>query len=119
MRIARLATGAGPFYATWTDDGWGLIEDWTGGAPVPTGDVIAHDRAWLLPAAQASVGPDERFEGGDVERDVFDPAVDIEVCGLRHLDRATEHPGCMVAVRPDRISTDHRASDEADAVVCA
>ena len=33
----------------------GLIEDWTGGAPVPTGDVIAHDRAWLLPPVDPRV----------------------------------------------------------------
>ena len=51
MRIARLTTDSGPSYATWTDDGWALIEDWTGGPPVPTGDVIAHDRARLLPPA--------------------------------------------------------------------
>ena len=49
MRIARLAASGGPCYATWTDDGWALIEEWTGGPPVPTGDVIAHDRARLHP----------------------------------------------------------------------
>jgi hypothetical protein len=27
--MARLTTSAGPCYATWTDDGWALIEDWT------------------------------------------------------------------------------------------
>ena len=40
MRIARLTTDIGPSYATWTDDGWALIEEWTGGPPEPTGDVI-------------------------------------------------------------------------------
>ena len=55
MRIARLTTSRGPCYATWTDDGWALIEDWTGGATVPTGDVIAHDRARLLPPVDPRV----------------------------------------------------------------
>jgi Domain of unknown function (DUF2437) len=54
MRISRLTTDIGPSYATWTDDGWALIEDWTGGPPVPTGDVIAHDRARLLKASFTS-----------------------------------------------------------------
>jgi Domain of unknown function (DUF2437) len=55
MRIARLASSGDPCYATWTDDGWALIEDWTGGPPVPTGDVIAHDRARLLPPVDPRV----------------------------------------------------------------
>lgn len=94
----------------------------------------------ILPAAKAPVGTDERFEGGDVERDLFDAAVDVKVGCLRHHDSAAQHPSCMVAVRPEWIFVDHltgiepdaairtdrpwhtgrvNAGDEADALVCA
>ena len=93
----------------------------------------------ILPAAQASVGTDERFERGDVEGDVFDAAVDVQIGGLWHDDRAAEHPGCMVAVWPEGIFIGHltgvepdtaartdsprhtgrvKTGDEADALVC-
>jgi hypothetical protein len=71
----------------------------------------------ILPPAQASMGADERFESGDVERDVIDPAVDVEVGGLWHHDRAAERPGRMVSVRPERIFTGHLTGIEPDTAV--
>ena len=92
----------------------------------------------ILPATQASVSTDEvrrrRFE-----RDVLHAAIDVEVRGLGHHDRATEHSGRMLP-RPERVlsgrfagiepdtavGTDRPwhpgrvdAGDEADALVCA
>ena len=75
--------------------------DWLFRQDIGKGPRDQQDRT-ILPAAQASMGTDERFEGGDVERDVIDPAVDVEVGGLWH-DRAAEHPGRMVSVRPERV----------------
>jgi len=71
----------------------------------------------ILPAAQTSMGTDERFEGGDVERDVIDPAVDVEVGGLLHYDRSAEHPGSMVSVRPERVFSGRLSGIEPDTAV--
>ena len=66
----------------------------------------------VLPAAQPSVGADEWFEGGDVEGDVVDAAVEIEVRGLRHHHGTPEHPGSMVSVQPEGILTGDLAGVE-------
>ena len=50
--------------------------DWLFRQDIGKGPRDQQDRA-ILPAAQASMGTDERFEGGDVERDIFDAAVDV------------------------------------------
>jgi len=71
----------------------------------------------ILPAAQTSMGTDERFEGGDVERDAIDTAIDVKVGSLGHHDRATEHPSCMVAVGQERVCSGHLAGIEPDTAV--
>jgi hypothetical protein len=73
----------------------------------------------ILPAAEAPVGTDERFERGDVEGDVFNAAVDVEIGGLRPHDRAREHPGGMVAVRQNRILAHHFVGVEAHPTIGA
>jgi len=75
-----------------------------------------QDRA-VLPAAQASVGTDQRFECCNVKRAVFDAAVDVEVGGLRHRDCPAEHAGSMVAVRLERVSSGHLTGVEPDPTV--
>ena len=49
----------------------------------------------------------------------LDAAVDVEVGRLRHHDRASEHPGCMVAVRLERILSGHLAGVEPNPAVLA
>ena len=71
----------------------------------------------ILPAAQASVGTDQRFECRNVKRGVLDAAVDVEVGGLRHHDCPAEHSGSMVAIRLERVSSDHLTSVEPDPAV--
>jgi hypothetical protein len=73
----------------------------------------------VLPAAQTPVGADERFECSDIERDVPDAAVDVQVGRLWHHDRAPEHPGCVGAVRFQRVLPGHLAGVELDASVLA
>ena len=72
----------------------------------------------VLPAAQPSVGADEWLEGGDVESDVVDAAVEIEVRGLRHHHRTPEHAGSMVSVQSQGILSGHLAGIETMAAAC-
>lgn len=90
--------------------------DWLFRQDIGKGPRDQQDRA-ILPAAQASMGTDERFEGGDVERDIIDPAVDVKVGGLLHDDRSAEHPGRMVSIRPERVFSGRFSGIEPDTAV--
>jgi hypothetical protein len=61
----------------------------------------------VLPAAQASVGTDQRLECRNIKRGVLHAAIDVEFWGLRHHDCPTEHAGSMVAVRLEGVSSGH------------